>query len=591
MPPAHPPPQPSPARILKSARGLIAVGRAGDASLLLRKHLHRNSRDAAARKLLASLGAKARPAPALSPADHTTRQTIFTAFQTRNWQTVLTQAPPLLKRQPLLSDIANALGNALAATGRNSEAARVLDHAIRTDPANPEPYLSLSSLLRTRGQPVEARAAARAALDVAPDNAAAHAALGLAHLDLDASDLAETHLRRTTQLAPTAAPAWDALAKMLERLNRLDDLDAVLTLAEAHLPDHPTILLNRTVYLGRRGLHRQALETASKIDACTPRDTAVLQVTRGRALHALGSYDAAFDAFTAMNAAADHFSGRGDVSGPRYLARVTDHLTAAPALIAPDYPPETPQPVFLVGFPRSGTTLLETILMAHPRVALIEEHPLVNILTEGLRPDHLATDLQTIDAGAARTRAAAYLAAFETRLGQPLATRIPFDKLPLNLVEAAAINRCFPGAKFVFSLRHPCDVILSCFMQNFTPNDAMENFRSLDAAATLYDRVMTLWQATATCLALDTATLRYEDLIADLPAAMAPVLAHSGLDWTDAMADFHQTAKPVIRTASYAQVSQPLYHTAAGRWRHYEAPLAPVMDRLTPWITEFGYAA
>ncbi len=594
MPPARQHPQPSPAQILKSARGLIAAGRAGDAGdagQLLRKHLYRNSRDGAARKLLASLGPQSRPAPTLTATDQANRRTTLTAFQTRNWQTVLTQAPPLLKRQPLLSDIANALGNALAASGRNTEAARVLDHAIRTDPANPEPYLSLSSLLRTRGQPAQARAAAQAALDVAPESAAAHVALGLAHLDLDATDLAETHLRRATQLAPIAAPAWDALAKMLERLNRLDDLDAVLTLAEAHLPDHPTILLNRTVYLGRRGLHRQAIETAAKIDPGNPRDTAVLQVTRGRALHALGSYDAAFDAFTAMNAAADHFSGRGDVSGPRYLARVTDHLAAAPALIAPDYPPETPQPVFLVGFPRSGTTLLETILMAHPRVALIEEHPLVNILTEGLRPGHLASDLQTIDAGAARTRAAAYLAAVETRLGQPLATRIPFDKLPLNLVEAAAINRCFPGAKFVFSLRHPCDFILSCFMQNFTPNDAMENFRSLDAAATLYDRVMTLWQATATRLALDTVTLRYEDLIADLPAAMAPVLAHTGLDWTDAMADFHQTAKPVIRTASYAQVSQPLYHTAAGRWRHYEVPLAPVMDRLTPWITEFGYAA
>ena len=112
MPPAQPL---SPAQILKSARGLIAAGRAGDAGLLLRKHLHRNSRDAAARKLLASLGPQARPAPALSPADHTARQTILAAFNTRNWPAILTQAPPLLKRQPLLSDIANALVNALAA--------------------------------------------------------------------------------------------------------------------------------------------------------------------------------------------------------------------------------------------------------------------------------------------------------------------------------------------------------------------------------------------------------------------------------------------------------------------------------------------
>ena len=591
MPPAHPPPQPSPAQVLKSARGLIAAGRAGDAGLLLRKHLHRNSRDAAARKLLASLGPQARPAPALSPADHTARQTILAAFNTRNWPAILTQAPPLLKRQPLLSDIANALGNALAVQGRNTEAARVLDHAIRTDPAAPDPYLSLSSLLRMRGQPAEALAAARAALDVAPESAAAHAALGLAHLDLDATDLAETHLTRATELAPAAAPAWDALAKMYERLNRLDDLDAALTRAETHLPDHPAILLNRTVYLGRRNLHKQTVETAAKIDTLSPRDAAILHVTRGRALNALGSYDAAFDAFTAMNAAADHFPGRGDVSGPRYLARVTGHLAAAPALAAPEYATEAPQPVFLIGFPRSGTTLLETILMTHPRVALIEEVPLVNILTEGLRPDHLATDLAALDATAAETRAAAYLEAFERQIGGPLDGRIPFDKLPLNLAEAAAINRAFPRANLVVSLRHPCDVILSCFMQNFIPNDAMENFRSLDAAATLYDRVMTLWQATAARLNLDTVTIRYEDLIADLRGSIEPVLTHTGLDWTPAMDRFHETAKPVIRTASYRQVSQPLYTTAAGRWQHYRDQLAPVMDRLAPWIAEFGYDA
>lgn len=589
MPPVPPPSQLPPAQILTSARRLIAAGRAGDAGQLLRKYLYRNSRDGAARKLLASLGPHARPAPALPPADHAARQGILAAFQAQNWPAILTQAPPLLKRQPLLSDIANALGNALAANGRNTEAARVLDHAIRTDPANPEPYLSLSSLLRTRAQPEEARAAARAALDIAPDSAAAHTALGLAHLDLDATDPAETHLRRATDLAPAAAPAWDALAKTLERLNRLDDLDAVLTNAEAHLPDHPTILLNRTVYFGRRGLHRQALDQAEKIDTLAPRDAAILQVTRGRALHALGQYGAAFDAFSAMNAAAGHFPDRGGVSGPRYLARVTGHLRAAPALVAPDDRPETPQPVFLVGFPRSGTTLLETILMTHPRVALTEEVPLVNILTEGLSPDHLARDLAALDATAAESRAAAYLAAFEHRIAGPLDGRIPFDKLPLNLVEAAAINRAFPRARFVLSLRHPCDVVLSCFMQNFAPNDAMDNFRSLDAAATLYDRVMTLWQTTAARLNLDTVSLRYEDLIADLRGGIEPVLAHTGLSWTAAMDRFHETVKPVIRTASYRQVGQPLYTTAAGRWHHYRDQLAPVMDRLAPWIAEFDY--
>lgn len=583
------PATPSPAQILSAARGMIAGGRRGEASALLRKYLYRNSRDRAARKLLASLGSDARPSPALSAADRAARQALMTAFRAGDMATVLARAEPLLQRQPLLSDIANALGNALAATGRYTQAARVLDHAIRTDPANPDPYLSLSSLLRTRGQPTEALAAAEAALDVAPDSAAVQVALGLAHLDLDATDLAETHLRRATGLEPRAAAAWDALARMLERLNRLDDLAAVLAEAETCLPDDPQIKLNRAVYLGRVNRHRDALDTAAQIGPLPAREAAILHVTRARALDALDRTEEAFQAFTAMNDAAAEISDLGGVSGARYLQRVTDHLAAAPAIAPARRTADTPQPVFMVGFPRSGTTLLETILMTHPKVALAEELPLINVLTEGLRPDHLAEDLSAITDQDARARADAYLAAFEDSLATALGDRVPFDKLPLNLVEAAAINRCFPNAKFIFSLRHPCDVVLSCFMQNFTLSDAMDNFRSLDAAATLYDRVMALWTTSAPRLALDTVTLRYEDLVRDLRGSVTPVLSHVGLDWIDPMARFHETVKPVVRTASYRQVSQPLYQGAAGRWLRYRAQMAPVMDRLQPWIDRFGY--
>ena len=583
------PPAPSPAQILTAARGMIAGGRRGKAAALLRKHLYRNSRDRAARKLLASLGPDAHPHPALSAQERAARQALLTAFRAGDHRTVLARAEPLLKRQPLLSDIANALGNALTATGQHAQAARVLDHAIRTDPASPDAYLSLSSLLRTRGQPAEALAAAEAALDVAPESAACHVALGLAHLDLDATETAETNLRRATELDPRAPQAWDALAKMLERQNRLDDLDAVLSQAEAHLPDDPQILLNRAVHLGRVNRHEGVLDTAARIPDLPPREAAILHVTRARALDALDDPDAAMDAFTAMNDAAGSFPGRGDISGARYLARVEHHLAAAARIAPATRTGTTRQPVFMVGFPRSGTTLLETILLTHPRVALVEEQPLINLLTDGLRPETLAQDLAALSHAEADSRARAYLAAFETALGAPLDTRTGFDKLPLNLVEAAAIARCFPQAKFIFSLRHPCDVVLSCFMQNFAPNDAMENFRNLEDAAILYDRVMTLWTASTEALRLDTVTLRYEDLTQDLRGAITPVLAHLGLDWIDAMDRFHETTRPMVRTASYRQVSQPLYQCATGRWRRYEAHLAPMMDRLAPWIDGFGY--
>ena len=163
----------------------------------------------------------------------------------------------------------------------------------------------------------------------------------------------------------------------------------------------------------------------------------------------------------------------------------------------------------------AGQTARQAILMTHPDVALIEEVPLVDILTEGLRPDHLAHDLAALDDTAAQSR----------------------------------------------------------------------------ATATLYDRVMTLWQTSAAHLRIDSVTIRDEDLIANLRGTVEPILTHTGLTWTPAMDRFHETAKPVIRTASYRQVSHPLYGSAAGRWRHYATRLAPVMDRLPPWIAEFGYDA
>jgi len=194
------------------------------------------------------------------------------------------------------------------------------------------------------------------------------------------------------------------------------------------------------------------------------------------------------------------------------------------------------------------------------------------------------------EAGVVRLRAV-YLEELRARLGDPAGDRLVIDKLPLNLVHAGLIHRLFPEARFILALRHPCDAVLSCFMQNFALNDAMANFLDLEAAARLYDAIMRLWVAAEETLSLRVHVLKYEDLVADLPGTVQPLMAFLGLDWHDGMADYQTTAlgRGRINTPSYQQVTEPLYSRASGRWLNYRDQMAPVLPLLAPWAERFGY--
>jgi hypothetical protein len=159
------------------------------------------------------------------------------------------------------------------------------------------------------------------------------------------------------------------------------------------------------------------------------------------------------------------------------------------------------------------------------------------------------------------------------------------------MAHADIIHRVFPNAKFIFSLRHPCDCVLSCFMQTFKPNEAMANFLSLDQAARLYAAVMELWSTYRQKLDLDVHVLKYEDLVQDLESTCKPLLSFLGLEWDDNLHNYQKTAqdRESINTASYHQVIQPLYKQASGRWINYREQMQPVLPILQPWIEAFGY--
>jgi len=247
-----------------------------------------------------------------------------------------------------------------------------------------------------------------------------------------------------------------------------------------------------------------------------------------------------------------------------------------------------PSPVFLFGFPRSGTTLLDTILMGHPSIEVLEEEP---TLQPAFRLLSNYDDLPVATDEQIQTVRNAY---FEVaKSGTPLEPgNLLVDKNPLATNAVPHIRRLFPDARIILALRHPCDVVLSCYVTNFKLNDGMSSFTRLETAAELYDLTFSYFERVQSLMPTPTHTIMYEKVVADQDGELRKLFEFLELDWHDAVLDHQSTARSRgrIRTASYAQVVEPIYQRSAGRWQHFRKHLEPIFPVLKPWVEKFGYS-
>jgi tetratricopeptide (TPR) repeat protein len=435
-------------------------------------------------------------------------------------------------------------------------------------------------LLR-QGRREEAAAAFIEAARRIPDDAPGLLDLARALSALGRYDEADTVYRR----APLHAAAWFERGQLLERGNRLDRLPGLI--AEAAQAGF------RLAYLDALSLDRAGETAAALAEARTmPADDDPVRraLLIGRLADKAGEAAEAFAAYAEMNrlvAAAHPGVGQAAAEYRRHVAALGEMLTPAYASgWAPAPKSSRPGPVFLVGFPRSGTTLLDTLLMGHPHVHVLEEEPLLQRAAEALGD---FVRVPALDAAEIAHLRGLYFAALDARAPPP--GRVVVDKLPLNILGAPLIHRLFPDAKFIFAARHPCDVVLSCFMQNFDLNPAMANFLDLEDSARLYDLVLAFWHGATALLPLDVHRLRYEDLVADTEAQMRGLIGFLGLDWDERVLDNQATAarRGTIATPSYHQVAQPIYDRASGRWTRYRGQMAGVLPILAPWAAKLGY--
>jgi Flp pilus assembly protein TadD len=484
----------------------------------------------------------------------------------RNIQRRYAEAEPLLRQavaeQPAIAKYQSNLGNALRGLERLDEAEVCYRQALALDAGFDDARANLAKLLYATNRWDEAVSQYQQLIRNDPQDVESHASLSF----------------------------------LLESGNRLAEAEEVASAGLKLAPDNPT--MNLAMAICERSAGKLA-EAMVRLEARDPARMDKLQAAnfhceRGLLYDRLDRIEPAWTDFAAGNRLQAQSVQQSAVSKARYAAGL-DRRAQLDVSWVRDLPAtsvEPPAPVFLVGFPRSGTTLLDQILDSHPKIQTLEEKPVINRLCDDI--DKLVGD----EAGCLKALTPdqlvrlrqlyfEYVADFiELRPGNLL-----IDKLPLSITRVPYILRVFPDARFILALRHPCDCVLSCYMHLFDPNDAMANFYTLEDTAALYARVMGLWRHWVEVLSPRHRRVYYENLVQDLPGEIKPLLDFLGLEWREEMARPHEHAarRGHINTPSYSQVIQPIYQRAAGRWRRYLPYMGEVMGTLQPYIEYFGY--
>lgn len=252
---------------------------------------------------------------------------------------------------------------------------------------------------------------------------------------------------------------------------------------------------------------------------------------------------------------------------------------------------EIKSPVFLIGFPRSGTTLLDQILSSHSQITVLEEKPnLTDAITRYPYSEKGLKALEHASQSELHKLRRSYWANVNRELGANKSTAIIVDKLPLNAFALLHINKLFPGAKIITALRDPRDCVFSCYQQRFGMNPAMFEMLNLDTAVSFYNQVMRVITGVRDADAFAMHFIGYEKVVENFSEEVKALIDFLELEWEDALFDYQVTAKARdIITPSASQVIQPLYTTSIGKWRHYVEWIGASFDPLDRWVEEWGY--
>ncbi|MEO8809666.1 MAG: sulfotransferase [Rhodanobacter sp.] len=546
----------------------------------------------------------------------------------------------LLDRHPGRVGHWGNLGNALREAGRHEDAEQAYLTALKLAPGDAMTQANLGLLYKERAEYAKARTYLVAAAKLLPDDyeVGIYAAMSCCEcgdnlgagiltsgwrrwlpLDTDLSiDLAWmfTQLGRTSeaeellggslQLNGARPRTLARLVGLLERVNRLEEADRILS----RLPDPQSLsdpvdrleVISALGVMAMRGRDplaaRRLLERLLELTG-DPAHRGNLYFTLAKACDKQGDTEAALDALCKAHAAqmvkASQLVPELLLPGVQPLSPALIRMTSTQA--AGWTPPERckgdPQsPIFVVGFPRSGTTMLEQMLDAHPTLASMDEQPFLQGVSEkvlGLGVEYPEA-IGELDPAACAMLIRHYWDQVADVVTLAQGQRL-VDKNPLNLLHLPLISRLFPDAPIILALRHPCDVILSCYMQNFRAPGFQTLCSSLERLAGGYVNGMNYWVYHEQLLKPRVLHLRYEDLLDQFDAEVERIGRFIEVEDAAPLRNFHQHArqKGFISTPSYAQVTQPPNKDAVGRWHRYEKAFQPLLPELKDIMEHWGY--
>ncbi len=504
----------------------------------------------------------------------------------------------MLAENPNDPNALQVLGYCHAHWGRSGEALAAFRKANDIAPNQPTILNSLGTLLKQHGDLAGARAMLEKVIGLAPGFTEAHYNLASIYVALEDNARARAAFQRAIKTNPNHGEALAKYADFLESEHNLENARALAERALKAQPDNAVAQLTLAEIDARNNDHDVvAARLTSYLNRCQPdtQNAANIWGRLGKSLDKLARYDEAFAAFENANALqhdyyADMIAREQSPRSPENLAKVkvffettdVEKWTKIDGLNGDD-------PVFLVGFPRSGTTMLDQILTSHPKLTVLEEKEnLIDAWTDFILTDGALGRLPALTADDINGYRDAYWRRVRARAPTPGSLII--DKLPLDIALMGFIHRFFPNAKFIFALRDPRDAVFSCFQQTFAINAAMYQFLSLETGAAYYNQVMSLGQFYRAHLPLKIHEVRYENTIDNLRNEIEPVLTFLGVDWDDRLFRYHELAKTrTIRTPSAKQVIQKPYASSIGKWKHYRVHMQPILPVLNEWAAQFGY--
>ena len=481
--------------------------------------------------------------------------------------------------------------------GNLDEAIIFFTKAKKINPKSTEIYLNLGIAYDRKKDKRLAIQNFKKVIELEPNNAMAYCNLGTVYKDILNTSRAEENLKKSLNLNPNLILAFNNLFDLYDKSNQSEKFSDLLSKAKKDLDDKELVSFFSGVHQYKKKNYQ---ETIDILESSNLENYVTHNINKASMLAK------SYDQVEKFDQALKYFKKNNELVNINYGKNIDENFYTKYVDIRINFfenfelhdwkqfsvNDESDDPIFLIGFPRSGTTLLDSIFRTHENVEVIEEKPIVkNFLIQlEKKTKNKLNNMKNLSNDEIKEMRNFYFNERDQYIKNKNA-KIIIDKLPLNVVHVGEILRFFPNSKFVFALRHPYDSVLSCFMQQFELNPAMKNFLSIKRSAYLYDLVMKLWKTYLKIFPINFHYIKYEDVVTDFEKTTKKIFKFLNLDWSNKAKDFYKTAKDRIdiSTPSYNQVTSPLYLKSMNRWKNYEENFKDVKNNLQKWIHEFDY--